>query len=62
MFWELSGDKESQREGMERGPGKDEVPGANLVRVVKKAMGGLETSPNWLRYEGSKYPNIRDST
>jgi chitinase len=50
MFWELTGDKGSVREGMEGGEGKDEAPGENLVRTVKEAMGGLDHSPNWLRY------------
>ncbi|GBE81093.1 Endochitinase B [Sparassis crispa] len=59
MFWELSGDKGSQREGMEGGPGKEAQPGKSLVAVVKEAMGGLDTSPNWLQYEGSKFDNMR---
>lgn len=59
MFWELSGDKGGSREGMEGGRGKDEQPGKSLVRVVKEAMGGLDMSPNWLRYEGSKFENMR---
>ncbi|KAA1474260.1 hypothetical protein DENSPDRAFT_840836 [Dentipellis sp. KUC8613] len=59
MFWELSGDKGSVREGMEGGHGKDERPGPSLVRVVKDAMGGLDMSPNWLQYEGSKFENMR---
>jgi chitinase len=62
MYWELSGDKETTgREEMERGPGKDEVPGRSLIRVVKEALGGkLGQSPNWLTYEGSRYVNMRD--
>ncbi|OCH95180.1 glycoside hydrolase [Obba rivulosa] len=61
MFWELSGDKESgPRDGMENGPGKAEQPGRSLVAVVKEAMGGLDHSPNWLRYEGSQYDNVRN--
>jgi chitinase len=61
MFWELSGDKETEgREGMEGGIGKDEQPGKSLVRTVKDAMGGvLDRSPNWLRYEKSKFENMR---
>ncbi|KII92909.1 glycoside hydrolase family 18 protein [Plicaturopsis crispa FD-325 SS-3] len=59
MFWELSGDKGTRREGMEGGPGKDEQPGQSLVKVVKDAMGGLEQSSNWLRYEGSRFDNMR---
>ncbi|ETW80434.1 glycoside hydrolase family 18 protein [Heterobasidion irregulare TC 32-1] len=60
MFWELSGDKGSGRDGMESGPGKDPQPGRSLVQVVKDAMGGLDTRPNWLRYEGSKFDNMRN--
>jgi chitinase len=61
MFWELSGDKETTgRDGMEGGPGKEEAPGRSLVRVVKEAMGGqLDHSPNWLKYESSKFDNMR---
>ncbi|KAH7904509.1 glycoside hydrolase [Hygrophoropsis aurantiaca] len=62
MFWELSGDKGSPRQGMEGGLGKDAAPGRSLVRVVKDAMGGLNQSPNWLRYEGSKFDNMRNGT
>lgn len=60
MFWELSGDKNGEREDMERGHGKDPQPGRSLVAVVKEAMGPLDTSPNWLRYEGSQYDNMRN--
>ena len=60
MFWELSGDKGSSREGMERGPGKEPQPGASLVTVVKDAMGGLEMSTNWLSYPESKFDNMRN--
>ena len=59
MYWELSGDKGSQREGMEGGPGKEAQPGRSLIRVVKEAMGGLDRGENWLRYEGSKFDNMR---
>jgi len=60
MFWELSGDKGSVRDGMEGGHGKDEQPGASLVKTVKEAMGGrLESMPNWLEYKGSKFDNLR---
>ncbi|OBZ68201.1 Endochitinase B [Grifola frondosa] len=59
MFWELSGDKGSPREGMESGPGKEPQPGYSLVAVVKDAMGELDRSPNWLRYEGSQFDNMR---
>lgn len=62
MFWELSGDKGSHREGMEGGHGKDPVPGASLVKVVKEAMGHLDHSPNWLRYEGSQFDNLRNGS
>ncbi|KAH7888558.1 glycoside hydrolase family 18 protein [Phlebopus sp. FC_14] len=62
MFWELSGDKGGYRQGMEVGPGKDPVPGASLVRVVKDAMGPLDRSPNWLRYEWSQFDNMRNGT
>ena len=60
MFWELSGDKGSgKREGMEGGEGKDEREGRSLVRAVKDAMGPLDQTPNWLRYEKSKFDNVR---
>ncbi|KAG6866346.1 hypothetical protein C0991_005267 [Blastosporella zonata] len=60
MFWELSGDKGQDREGMEAGPGKDGQPGQSLVAVVKQAMGGLRTDQrNWLKYEGSRFDNMR---
>jgi chitinase len=59
MFWELSGDKGSHREGMEGGIGKDPQPGHSLVKVVKEAMGGLKHEENWLRYEQSQFDNIR---
>ncbi|THH31781.1 hypothetical protein EUX98_g2387 [Antrodiella citrinella] len=59
MFWELSGDKGSPREGMEGGHGKEAQPGRSLVAVVKETMGGLDRSPNWLSYEGSQYENMR---
>jgi chitinase len=61
MFWELSGDKETTgREEMEGGTGKDEQSGKSLVKTVKMAMGGdLDQSPNWLRYEKSKFDNMR---
>lgn len=59
MFWELSGDKGTPREGMESGEEKEEREGPSLVRVVKDAMGGLDTRTNWLQYEGSKFPNMR---
>ena len=60
MFWELSGDKEAPREGMEGGHGKEAQPGRSLIRVVKEAMGELDTRPNWLQYEGSKFENLRN--
>ena len=60
MFWELSGDKNGPRQGMEGGEGKTPVPGNSLVRIVKDAMGGLEQSPNWLGYERSKFDNMKN--
>jgi chitinase len=49
------------REGMEGGPGKEEIPGRSLIRVVREAMGGvLDESQNWLKYEGSRYVNMRE--
>ncbi|PPQ67314.1 hypothetical protein CVT25_005898 [Psilocybe cyanescens] len=60
MFWELSGDKGSSREGIETGPGKDAQPGRSLVAIVKDAMGGLETSNNWLSYNDSKFDNLKN--
>jgi chitinase len=61
MYWELSGDKgnEQGRQDMEKGLGKDYVDGPSIVRIVKDAMGGLDTSQNWLQYEGSQFPNMR---
>ncbi|KZP34711.1 glycoside hydrolase family 18 protein [Athelia psychrophila] len=59
MFWELSGDKGSERKDMEGGEGKVPQPGNSLVRVVKDAMGGLDYSPNCLQYERSKFENMR---
>ncbi|KAH9485400.1 Endochitinase B1 [Psilocybe cubensis] len=59
MFWELSGDKGSSREGIETGPGKDVQPGKSLVTIVKDAMGGLEKSNNWLSYTESKFDNLK---
>ena len=61
MFWELSGDKETTgREEMERGEGKKEMPGRSLIKVVKEAMGGDgDQHENWLKYEGSRYENMR---
>ncbi|EKM54475.1 glycoside hydrolase family 18 protein [Phanerochaete carnosa HHB-10118-sp] len=60
MFWELSGDKNGEREDMERGPGKEPQPGRSLVATVKEAMGGLDKSPNWLEYGGSQFDNMRN--
>jgi len=60
MFWELSGDKGSSREGIEGGPGKDPQPGRSLVSIVKHAMGGLEQSHNWLEYNESRFDNMRN--
>ena len=61
MFWELSGDKgPAPREGMEGGAGKEPQPGRSLVAVVKDAMGPLDTTPNWLSYEGSQFDNMRN--
>ncbi|KAI0699251.1 glycoside hydrolase [Cytidiella melzeri] len=59
MFWELSGDKGSERKEMEGGPGKDPQPGRSLVAVVQEAMGPLDQTPNWLRYEGSQFDNMK---
>ncbi|KAF9653208.1 glycoside hydrolase [Thelephora ganbajun] len=60
MFWELSGDKGTERKDMESGPGKDPQPGQSLVKVVKHAMGPLDSTHNWLRYENSKFENLRN--
>ncbi|KAF9460690.1 glycoside hydrolase family 18 protein [Collybia nuda] len=59
MFWELSGDKGSDRQGIEGGPGKEPQVGKSIVKIVKDAMGGLETGSNWLKYEKSKFDNMR---
>jgi len=59
MFWELSGDKEGPDRDLE-GEGKEKIPGKSLVKVVKHAMGGLETNEsNWLEYKASRYNNMR---
>ncbi len=62
MYWELSGDKSG--DGTQRGEGgkgKDVQPGHSLVAVVKHAMGGLEMNEyNWLQYNRSKFPNMRN--
>jgi chitinase len=60
MFWELSGNKGPPREKMKGGPGKDPQPGESLVKVVKRAMGELETSQNWLEYKDSQFDNVRN--
>ncbi|KAK6342306.1 Endochitinase 1 [Orbilia javanica] len=60
MFWELSGDKGSDRPEMEKGHGKDPQPGPSLIRTVKDHMGGISNSDNWLSYEGSRFPNLRN--
>ncbi|KAI9511140.1 glycoside hydrolase family 18 protein [Russula earlei] len=61
MFWELCADKGgAPRDGMEVGHGKEAQAGQSLVRVVKEAMGELDAEPNWLRYEGSKFENLRN--
>jgi chitinase len=59
MYWELSGDKGTERPEMEKGRGKDPAPGRSLVQVVKENMGPLDRSENWLRYEGSRFENLR---
>ncbi|KAG8696427.1 Endochitinase 1 [Ceratobasidium sp. 395] len=70
MYWELSGDKcpsHPERPEMEKGLGKDARPGPSLVKVVADAMGGIYKGTgeeyggwNWLRYEGSRYENMRN--
>jgi chitinase len=60
MYWELSGDKGTKREGMEGGEGKEEVPGKSLVRIVKDVFGELDRTENWLSYEGSKFDNLKN--
>ncbi|EIW83147.1 glycoside hydrolase family 18 protein [Coniophora puteana RWD-64-598 SS2] len=64
MYWELSGDKDTGYhhrvvEG-EGSPGKEYVPGPSLVQVVNQYIGPLDMTPNWVRYEGSQYDNIRN--
>ncbi|KAG9082852.1 Endochitinase 1 [Ceratobasidium sp. UAMH 11750] len=70
MYWELSGDKcpaNPDRPEMEKGAGKDARPGPSLVQVVTDAMGGIFRGTgeenggwNWLKYEGSRYENMRN--
>ncbi|KAJ7188258.1 glycoside hydrolase [Mycena filopes] len=59
MVWELSGDKGSSRDGMEGGPGKEPQPGRSLVKVVQEVMGEPDRGHNWLRYEKSRFDNMR---
>lgn len=60
MFWELSGDKGTEREGMEKGPGKEPQSGRSLVKVVKESMGNsLDRSSNCLDYKESMFDNLR---
>ena len=59
MFWELSGDKGSDREGMEKGPGKDPQPGGSLVSIVRHGLGQLDASSNNLDYSHSQFENLR---
>ncbi|KAG9055443.1 Endochitinase 1 [Serendipita sp. 407] len=60
MFWELSGDKGTPREGMEGGHGKDEQPGGNLISIARHELGKLDTTPNNLVYKGSCFDNLRN--
>ncbi|CAE6526276.1 unnamed protein product [Rhizoctonia solani] len=70
MYWELSGDKcpsNPDRPEMEKGLGKDAAAGPSLVQVVAEAMGGIFRGTgeehggwNWLKYEGSRYTNMRN--
>jgi chitinase len=63
MYWELSGDKGVPRPDMEKGPGKEQVPGHSLVHAMLKAMGGraaLESSHNCLHYPNSQFENVRN--
>lgn len=59
MFWELSGDKGTARNGVS-GPGKDAVAGESLVKAVTGKIGTLDSSSNWLQYGNSKYANVRN--
>ncbi|KZV88068.1 glycoside hydrolase [Exidia glandulosa HHB12029] len=62
MVWELSGDKGAERPEMEKGPGKDQVPGPPLLQVVVEAMGGtgvLDASHNCLHFPHSTFENVR---
>lgn len=59
MFWELSGDKAGEREGMEDGEFKKYVDGESLVKVTSKAFGKLDESRNWLEYGESRFDNMR---
>nr|GAT56375.1 predicted protein [Mycena chlorophos] len=60
MTWEMSGDKGGSREGMEGGPGKDPQPGKSLLSVLHGTMGHPDRTPNWLKYEGSQFENLRN--
>ncbi|KAF7315655.1 Glyco-18 domain-containing protein [Mycena indigotica] len=60
MAWEMSGDKGRPREGMEGGPGKDPQPGQSLLQVLHESMGYPDRSYNWLKYEGSRFDNMRN--
>jgi chitinase len=60
MFWELSGDKGTPRDDIEKGPGKDEQPGGNLISLVHTEFGELDKSQNNLVYKGSCFDNLRN--
>ncbi|PVG04188.1 hypothetical protein CPB86DRAFT_778442 [Serendipita vermifera] len=60
MYWELSGDKGTERKDMERGPGKDEQPGGSIICIVKNEFGHLDNTPNNLVYKGSSFDNLRN--
>lgn len=59
----VAGDKDlGSRKEMESGEGKNEVPGASLVKTVASVFSqhhGLETSPNRLDYPTSRFENVR---
>jgi len=59
MYWELSGDKGTERPDMEGGAGKQPVAGASLVRLVAQGMGKLDETPNCLDYSESKFENLK---
>jgi chitinase len=61
----MLGDKDlGERTEMEKGHGKEEVPGLSLVKLVAESFTrhgpGLERSPNRVSYPTSTFDNVRN--